>query len=201
LIENQTWFRARHYGDGATRSVDDLRPPDPNNVAVPEGRFNHYGQAYWYLASTKDAAVAEVVRPREQTAGVQIWKIERLDNVLDLRPWSADDIRVFDKNGDPKNIPLLAIGVIFGDQITSLSKRNEGWKPEYMVPRFLADVAKQADFSAVLFKSPRHYDENLVCFNRDAGFEPIETPTLHRLPEYLDQHREGIFYYQGFPQL
>lgn len=201
VIENQTWLRARRIVDGTTKSVDDLRPPNPDNIAVPEGRFNHYGQAYWYLASTKDAAVAEIVRPKERMAWVQMWKIERLDSVLDLRPWSADDVRVFDKNGDPKNIPLLAIGVIFGEQITSLPNRNEGWRPEYMVPRFLADAAKQAGFSAVLFKSPRHYDENLVCFNRDAGFEPIKTPRLHDLPKYLDQHREGIFYYQGFPQL
>jgi len=133
--------------------------------------------------------VAEVVHAKEQMAWVQRLRIRRLESVLDLRPWVADDTRAFDKQGKPKDIPLLAISVIFGEQVISMPKRNEGWRPEYIVPRYLADVAKHSGFSAILFKSPRHYDENLVCFDRKASFKPIGTPKLCNLPKHLDRKR------------
>ncbi|MCZ6626005.1 MAG: RES domain-containing protein [Deltaproteobacteria bacterium] len=200
-VERRSWFRGRRVVDGRSISTDDLRPPDPEQIAIPEGRFNHYGQAYWYLASTAEAASAEVVRAGWKMAWIQEWSIDHLDGVLDLRPWSPDDDGAFDDDGRPKEVPLLAVAMIFGDQITSMPARSEGWKPEYLVPRFLADAAKLNDFSAILFKSPRHYDENLVVFDRNAEFEPVGAPRKVELPEYLDKKREGIFFYQGFPTL
>lgn len=153
------------------------------------------------LASTADAAAAEVVRAGETTAWIQEWSIDHLDGVLDLHPWSPDDNAPFDDDERPKEVPLLAVAMIFGDQVTSIPARSEGWKPEYLVPRFLADAAKLNGFSAILFKSPRYYDKNLVVFDREAGFQPVGVPRIVELPEYLDKKREGIFFYQGFPTL
>jgi len=38
VIKSQSWFRGRRVVDGAPKSVDDLRPPDPDKIDVPEGR-------------------------------------------------------------------------------------------------------------------------------------------------------------------
>jgi hypothetical protein len=49
-IENDNWFRARKISDGHRFSHKDMTAPDPEQIPISEGRFNHYGQSRFYLA-------------------------------------------------------------------------------------------------------------------------------------------------------
>jgi len=198
-LKDQTWYRARRVESGRPFKVNDLRPPDPEKVEVPEGRFNHFGQAFWYLSSTSDATAAEVCDRGERIVWVQEWNIQELQDVLDLRAWLPDEDRAFDDEGHRKDIPLLAVALIFGDHATKKPEGGIGWKPEYFVPRFVADVARNAGFSGILFRSPRHYEQNLVVFDREAPFEPVDEPRLIELPSEFDEERDAIFLFQGYP--
>ena len=85
-LEGSTWFRARRIEDGRELDVDDMRVPDPDRVAIPPGRFNHLGQAHWYLAGSERAAAREVLDKGEAIVWIQRWTVERLDSLLDQIP-------------------------------------------------------------------------------------------------------------------
>jgi len=177
----------------------DLQPPNPERDEIPEGRFNHFGQACWYLSNEAEAAAAEVTSSEERLAWVQGWKVEHARNVLDLRAWYADDDRAFDQEGRPLAFPLLAIALIFGDHLSETSERKCALRPEYLVPRFVADAARHAGYSGILFKSVRSLGENLILFDGQAALIPVGEPKLTQLDEPTVGIRDGLFMHQGFP--
>jgi len=66
-------------------------------------------------------------------------------------------------------------------------KRRGGWKPEYFVPRFIADCARASGFAGIRFQSPRHYDRNLVLFAwSDDGLIPEGEPSIIKLSAIKD---------------
>ncbi len=198
-LTNENWFRARRVDSPAPMTTDDLRPPDPKKHKISEGRFHHFGQACWYLADDSKTAAAEATSSGETLAWVQAWKIERLSKVLDLRPWQADDDRVSDHDGEPVDIPLLPVALIFGDHLSAKPDRESNWRPEYFVPRFVADAARRAGFSGILFQSTRFYGKNLVIFDPLAALLPVGSPKLIVLDRRDTAGRDGMFLYQGFP--
>lgn len=181
VLSDEFWFRARRVDSPSPMTTDDLRPPDPDKHEIPEGRFHHYGQACWYLANDRTAAASEVTSSTERLAWVQQWKTELISNLLDLRAWQSDDDRVLDDEGEPMEFPSLAVALIFGDRLTAKPKKDCSWRPEYFVPRFVADTARRAGFSGILFTSTRSYGENLVLFDRNAALVPVGTPELIHL--------------------
>ena len=199
MITDQSWFRARRVDGPIPMTVDDLRPPDPNKHTISEGRFNHFGQACWYLANDPEVAAAEATSTAERLTWVQEWEIEQLSMVLDLRAWHADDDRLYAHDGDPIDFPLLPIALIFGDHLNAKPERESSWRPEYFVPRFVADAARRAGFSGVWFRSTRSFGENLVLFDAAIPLLPVGTPKLVRLEERDAERRDGLFFYQGFP--
>lgn len=198
-IKDEIWIRARRVLGGTRLATADLLPPDPQKVAVREGRYNHPGHAYWYLASTDYAAAAEVVGPGERIAWVQRFRIPERDNLLDVRAWTPDDGRAYTEAGDPKDVPLLAVGLIFSEVLGESPARDAPWKPEYLAPRFIADAAKNQGYRGIIFKSPRHFDDNLVVFDRSLPFEPVGEPEIYTLPEHFEKLAEGMFSLGGFP--
>lgn len=198
-IRDETWFRARRVQGETRLATADLLPPDPRKVQVPEGRYNHAGQAYWYLASTDYAAAAEVVAPGEQMVWVQRFRILELTDVLDVRVWSAGEWRAHTETGEPKDFPLLAIGLIFSEALKEEIARDATWKPEYLVPRFIADAAKNQGYRGIIFNSPRHSGDNLVVFDRTQSFEAIGEPEIYTLPKWFEEVREGAFFLSLFP--
>lgn len=199
-IRGQTWYRARRVSSGARLTIADMFPPDPTHVAVPAGRYNHASQAYWYLSSTKEAAVAEAVGPSEEWAWVQAFQIENTIRVLDVRAWEADDERFLSSQGESAKIPLSAIALVFTDQLVEWAPRDDTQKLAYHVPRFVSDAAKNAGFAGIIFKSPRHYEDNLVLFQRKLPLRPKGMPVFVSLPEFLLRIREtGLFYIGGAP--
>jgi hypothetical protein len=159
------WFRSN-----LNRKFLISRPP-PERVG--EQRYNSCGQSYWYLADDPKCAVAEsTYRTRTKTAWVRRCHIERLENVLDLRPWDEQDESVDEKD---ERYSRFVMALVFSDLLTQLpehyfnqASRNKNkviWKPAYLMPRFIADVARHCGFAAVLYSSVRYRRQNLVVFN------------------------------------
>jgi len=197
-LKNKCWFRARRVDSPTPMTIDDLRPPDPQRHSIPEGRFNHFGQACWYLADDPKVAAAEATSSAERLTWVQEWKIEEVSKVLDLRARHAEDDQAYDHEGHPIHFPLLPVALVFGDHLSAKPERESAWRPEYFVPRFVADAARRAGFSGMLFRSTRSYGENLVLFDPRTPLIPVATPKLVCLDEKEAERRDGLFLYQGF---
>jgi hypothetical protein len=198
-LTNQKWFRARKVQTPNAMTADDLRPPDPQRHVIPEGRFNHFGQACWYLASDPKVAAAEATSKEERLVWIQQWQIEQLNGVLDLRAWQPQEDRSSDTTNESHEFSLLQIALIFGDHLNARPEQNSSWGPEYFVPRFVADAASRDGFSGMIFRSVRSFGENLVLFDPQTELLPIGKPELIRLDENEAQRRDGMFMHQGFP--
>jgi hypothetical protein len=153
----------------------ELAPPSPA-LARAEGRFNHYGQSTFYVAQTEQAALVETldVAAGEGFGWVQEFRFPNLDDILDLR-YSLSTA------GD-STISVLALGLI-NEHLPALRPSAESaWKPEYFVPRFIADCARRRGFRGVIFDGTKHYKKNLVLFNwDDLNIETIGEPRLIQL--------------------
>jgi hypothetical protein len=157
-IDDKTWFRARRIKSGKPLSVEDFTPPDPDQVAISEGRYNHHGQSVFYLAKDKEGAATECVEEGETRAWVQRFKIVHTENVLDLS---------LEENWADEDLPVLALGLMDSGALRKVVPRTSGWKPEYFIPRYIADCAREGGFNGILFKSVRHWRDNLVLFKYD----------------------------------
>ena len=92
-LDESTWYRARRVKHGRELGVDDMRVPDPQAVPVRSGRFNHQGQAHWYLASSEHTAAEEVVKEGESIVWMQKWVVEHLEPILNP-PSSCLDLTI-----------------------------------------------------------------------------------------------------------
>jgi hypothetical protein len=163
------WWRARKAEGARVFLLQDLQPP-PRHEARSEGRFNHYGQSVFYLGGTQRAALRETVdiTGAERVAWLQEFLFGAIENILDLRvkDWS-EELRP----------PLLAVGLT--SEYISTSASPTAWKPEYLVPRFIADCARYNGYRGIIFNSTKHSDENLVLFTwEDLANTPAGEPKL-----------------------
>jgi hypothetical protein len=163
------WWRARQAHGARVFTLDDLQPPPPRQAAA-EGRFNHYGQAVFYLGATQRAALRETIDIHgvDRVAWLQEFSIGPIENVLDLRvkDWSEE-----------LKPPLIAVGLT--SEYISATASTTAWKPEYLVPRFIADGARYAGYRGIIFNSTKHTDENIVLFTwDDLAIAPTGNPTL-----------------------
>jgi len=158
-ISDQDWYRARRITSGKKPEQDDMRAPDPTKVQISEGRYNHFGQSHWYLADTKRAAARETLEKGERMVWIQCVRIHKAEDILDVGVfWYGEHIEG----------PVIAVGIIYSRVLEKPIERREGWKPEYFLPRFIADSAKLAGFKGIVFKSDHHPDLNLVLFEPNA---------------------------------
>lgn len=179
-IEPASWWRARRAEDARSFQTKNMLPPD-ESCPVPEGRFNHYGQRVFYVAGEAETALAETLdhEKNEVLAWVQEFHFPKIERVLDLLSpdWDEED-----------RLPLLALGLL--SHMDRLAPPHDSlWKPEYFVPRYIADCAKEAGFKAIRFRSARAYGTNLVLFEWDerlveAVGEPQSRTFVPREPEF-----------------
>lgn len=75
------WWRARKADGARVFSLKDLQPPPPRQAAA-EGRFNHFGQAVFYLGGTQRAALRETVdvKAEDRVAWLQEFLIGEIAN-------------------------------------------------------------------------------------------------------------------------
>lgn len=179
LLPGGYWWRARRPDGARVFRAEDMAPPPPKDARA-EGRFNHYGQSTFYLSKSDQAALAETLK---QTAGegfawVQQFNLPDMDDILDLRynHSAAEDTAM----------PVLALGLINHHLPKLIPIAESAWKPEYLVPRFIADLARAQGFRGIVFESRKHYEENLVLFRwDDLNITPVGTPQLKVLANDL----------------
>jgi len=178
-IRNQDWFRARLPDKGRLFTAEDITPPDPELMAIPEGRYNHFGQQVFYLAANEDAAMLETLQGEGGVAWVQKFLVSKADNILDLQPdWFSSP---------PLDSDLLGYGLIFGGHLEREVERLRGWKPEYFVPRFVADCARFAGFDGIKFSGVRSWASNLVLFKWESEtVVPKDAPRILQISKPTD---------------
>jgi hypothetical protein len=182
-LSARQWWRARKADGARVFTLADLQPP-PHGEAAAEGRFNHYGQSVCYLGATQRAALREIIDISgiDRVGWVQEFTIGEISNVLDLRikDWSEE-----------LTPPLIAVGLT--SEYIGAAASATAWKPEYLVPRFIADCARRAGYHGIIFHSVKHSDENLVLFTwEDLVITPIGGPTLRVVErDDEDERREN----------
>lgn len=165
----EEWWRARRVEGPVPLTAVQMGPPP--NPPRSEGRYNHHGQRVFYLASSKEDAAAEVLGSGECLAWVQQFKIADRTKLLDLtRPMAHEDMGA---------IPILLAGLAWSRAHMAPDDPDFEWKPQYFLPRFIADCARRHGFRGIVFDSPKHYGENLVLFDwKREDVVPVGEPSL-----------------------
>jgi hypothetical protein len=170
-IENRIGFRARR-GDAEVKTSDDMMPP-PIEVGISEGRYNHFGQRVFYIANSENGAANEVLEA-EGVVWMQKFKIIKVNNILDVTLGSFEELY--------SSYPLLSFGILFAELLNDRVERKQGWKPEYFIPRFIADCVKFYGFTGIKYKSTRWLEDNLVLFDwTDDEVVPDKSPYRYTL--------------------
>ena len=181
-IAGELYYRARRVESGREYAIEDFLPPDPAKCFIGEGRYNHAGQSVMYLGADKIGAALECIREGENRAWVHGFRISRIENVLDLsdeETWAGE------------NTQLLAFGLMHSGAVRRFADRSNSWKPEYFVPRFIADCAREKGFNGILFKSVRHWNSNLVLFSYDlATVLPEGDPEIVQIRDWKQRERQ-----------
>lgn len=126
----------------------------PDNKAT-EGRFNHTGYGFLYVATTEDVSCSEV-RSNEKypvcMAEINFLKPLKILDLTDLWGCKCDN--------------ELYKTLICSSLIYNFPKSGEWDRPEYVFTRFLADCALCAGFQGIKYKSryDRKGGDNFVIF-------------------------------------
>lgn len=177
-IRDAVWYRARTPRGGSSMDVTELQPPDPTRVAIPEGRYNHFGQRVFYLAESSEAAALETLEGQAGIAWTLGFRIKHIELILDLEPEAG-----FPNTG----LGLLAFGLTYGGHLDRDVQRDQGWKPEYFIPRFIADCARMSGLKGIKFKGTRTWQSNLVLFSwNDSSVEEIGNPRILQVNTDID---------------
>jgi len=176
VLDSKPWFKARHINPGIIFTSEDMTVPDPKKVPIGEGRYNHAGQSFLYLSDEPETALCEINQWGDATkCAMQKYRATEQLEVLDLR----HDDRKLNLDTD-----LLLIAIIYNGYLEDIPEQGTSWKPEYFVPRFLADCARLEGFEGIWYSSVWDFGENLAvfpekisAFARDGNCEIYRTKT------------------------
>ena len=163
-IENQFFFRAREPKDSTIFTTEDMLPPSPQKIPISEGRFNHFGQAHWYLSDSETLCGAECSHKKNCILWFQKVRINKVSCILDLAKdyidysFIPDSTRIYD-------LPVVVAALLLSGVITKKQEIKGYWKPEYFITRFIADVCKTKGINGILFPSSLLPGKNLVIFD------------------------------------
>ncbi len=154
LVFGSKLYRCRKLAEtGNLYSCDELGAIS-DNIAT-EGRFNHTGYGFLYVATTEDVSCSEV-RSNEKypvcMAEISFLKPLKILDLTDI--WGC-------KYDNELYKALISSSLIYN------SPKSRGWdRPEYIFTRFIADCALCAGFAGIRYKS--RYDskggDNFVIF-------------------------------------
>lgn len=184
------WYRARKLND-ESRIYDstEMGSPKTEDVFVSEGRYNHTGQSFLYLADKPQTAFREIRTSKENICAMQMFQAVEPIRVLDLRK----DLVI--RNVDP-NADLLALAIIYNGYIQDRpSSQTTLWKPEYFVPRYIADCARLEGFEGIWFSSAvSGNSSNLVVFDKKkTAFVPKGESEVFVLKEDDEEQQLSVF--------
>lgn len=161
------WYRGirrKHGGVPTVPKSGDFRAPDDSRLCIGEGRFNHAGQAHWYLADSAATCVAELLDLEAGVVDVQEIELAACADVLDV--YCPDGMEPF---GHSDHLTDLALALILIDtNLYARVERRRPWKAGYLLPRFVMDAAKAAGFAGIRYRSVRSFQgQNVVLFDRE----------------------------------
>ena len=67
-----------------------MLPPNPQDVPISEGRFNHFGQGHWYLGDSIDLCGAECSHKKNCVLWFQKVEIEQVHTAFKKGHWSVE---------------------------------------------------------------------------------------------------------------
>lgn len=73
--------------------------------------------------------------------------------------------------------------------------------PRHFPSRFVADAARIKGYDAILFRSARHLDENMVNFDPTYECSPVGNPEIVELSETAMERRDKGYTHRGSPVL
>ena len=153
---NESYFRARKVNNhDILESNKMLNAPQGKPT---EGRFNHSGQSYLYLAENKETAIKEVAQnDKNFLVWLQEFKFKRkVDKILDL-------------TFDITNISLGENPLLVALSLTNSLKKHKNnldyWRPDYFITRYIMDCAKEFGYNGIKYNSTKStHDFNIVLF-------------------------------------
>jgi hypothetical protein len=155
-ITDELFYRARKIEKGKIFTHEDMLNP-PQTITIPEGRFNHFGQSHLYLGNSEELCANEISNGKEELLCIQKFKIKQLTRVLDL------STLIYEDNIDER--PLFFSGFFISKKISTLKSTDKSWTPEYFIPRFIADIAKNNEINGIIYSSQKTHGKNLVIFD------------------------------------
>lgn len=123
-----------------------------------EGRFNHSGQSYLYIANEKETALREVATTEDP---LLVWcqKFETktpVDRILDLT-FNWLDLSI--------STSTLLLSLKMNDAIDRYKGNSDYWRPDYFLTRYIMDCAKREKYNGIKYNSTKAYSGyNLVLF-------------------------------------
>lgn len=178
-LKDREWYRARKISDSKIFNKEDMFPP-PQDVIIPEGRFNHYGQSHFYLGESENLCASECSHNKSCICWMQKIKIKEMDNILDLTKQYYEYYNSTDKLKVP-DLPIAIAGLLLSGKITEYQKNDNCWKPEYFVPRFIADICKEKGIKGILYPSSISFGIDLVIFDfNESDYEFMGEPYLYK---------------------
>ena len=159
-LQPRTWYRA-------VRNLDNPQfGPRPQDRAGRAYRFNQIGQIAWYLGTDQKTAAVEVLRSPQQATPFAISEIEILQpvSVLDLR------VKLW---GDESTFHWTLRNVINRGLISQPTDDVDESRPQYRLPQFIADLAREKGARGILYNSsrpsaynnPEAVGDNLILFD------------------------------------
>ena len=159
-MDGGIWYRARKCNGDKIFTVADMENPNTEKIKISEGRFNHYGQSFLYLGDSPVVCQDELHISNDSFYWMQNVKIKHLEHVIDL----------CDYDFERDDIPLYIKGLLYTGKISARVLHQSSWKPEYMIPRFIADLCRKTDIDGIIYKSAECSlpdSKCMVVFNPD----------------------------------
>ena len=177
ILQNQNYFRARFPNGGTIFTNESMLPPNPENVPISEGRFNHYGQSHWYLGDSIELCGAECTHLNDNALWFQEIKIKKAENILDL---TEEYISTFYNPDNQYNLPITVAALLLSGILIKPQKIKGFWKPEYFITRFIADICKEQGINGIIYPSSVYpAGKNLVIFDiSKIEYDFINSPKL-----------------------
>lgn len=183
-IDSSVWVRGRLWERGKVLRSSEMGAPPPE--VTTEGRYNHAGRPVLYLSSDDATCGAELVGQYEaRRVWLQDFQVG-VKHVLDLASFPSFEEELEIQEPD---ILLAALHLVVGRPLES----HGNWRPEYYVPRFIADLVRHQGYDGILYNSVKGNGVNLALFNPTDRITRINEPriTIYSAPHGILQLDEA----------
>lgn len=193
VLEDRLYYRARFPDGGKIFTQKDMLPPNPADVAISEGRFNHYGQSHWYLGDSIELCGSECTHLNDNALWFQKINIIKAEKILDL---TEEYISTYFNPDNTYNLSITVAALLLSGIMTKPQKIKGSWKPEYFITRFIADVCKEQGINGIIYPSSVYPSgKNLVIFDiNKIVYNFIDEPELqiYKKREPIDDYFEQL---------